>query len=273
MVTSIVKLLFLACLQYSGVNFAFRKINKGKIKTLMYHRITPDAKNLPFALAPDDLERQLVYLTKHFNVVSLTQSGEWVGLCRNRINVLLTFDDGFLDNYLYAYPLLKKYNVTGCFFLIAKCISSGCPPPGYSIDHVNGLPLIQTIGINQAKTMLANGMTIGSHSLEHLNFKELDFQAGIDDAIQSAELMRHLLQSQIRLFAFPWGCYRPGQLEKLSSFFGKIFTVEHGFNIPEDTVYCRSNISSLLQMYAVASGSLDYFRKLINMFTRNSASK
>ncbi len=71
-------------------------------------------------------EWQLSFLTKHFNIVSsdaLRQMKEGKGLSKS--SVLITFDDGYADNYVYAYPLLKKYSAKAILFIPTSKITNG----------------------------------------------------------------------------------------------------------------------------------------------------
>src|SRR5262249_60528769 len=59
---------------------------------------------------------------------------------------------------------------------------------------------------------------------------------------------------------FPWGRYRSGQPEVLAGSFSRVFTVEHGFNEPDDIVLRRNEAVSDLHLEAAISGSIDLFR-------------
>ena len=82
---------------------------------LYYHRI------LPFKGYDIDLstfEWQLSFLKKHFDIVGAEvfrkiKNGEKL----KRSSVLITFDDGYADNYVYAYPMLKKYGAKALLFI------------------------------------------------------------------------------------------------------------------------------------------------------------
>ena len=81
-----------------------------KILVLNYHKV--DRMNHPLSIPPADFEHQMAFLaqngyhtiTPHELYMAFTDGGD---LPTNP--VLITFDDGYADNYTYAYPLLKKY--------------------------------------------------------------------------------------------------------------------------------------------------------------------
>lgn len=112
---------------------AFYVISKKNIlarkgfKILAYHRIndTIDApKGMCVSIA--NFEKQLQWLRDNFTLVSLYEA---IGLLNNRQknfnNVLvITFDDGYKDNYTNAFPLLKKYGIPVTIFLSTGLIDS-----------------------------------------------------------------------------------------------------------------------------------------------------
>lgn len=98
------------------------------IPVLYYHRIgTPD--NISVSIPVTEFERQMAFLSrKGYQAISLSRFYRW--LCgREKIDfpaVCITFDDGFIDNLLYADPILKKYSFKAALFVATSLIR----PPG-----------------------------------------------------------------------------------------------------------------------------------------------
>jgi peptidoglycan/xylan/chitin deacetylase (PgdA/CDA1 family) len=99
------------------------------IPVVCYHSIGPVNKNwnrnfltleLPF------FEDQLRYFKEHFQPVFLKEywnmRSKKQPLIKNPI--VITFDDGFLDNWIWAYPLLKKYNLKATIFVCPELVDS-----------------------------------------------------------------------------------------------------------------------------------------------------
>ena len=92
----------------------------------MYHRVLPEAD--PFAigaLTVEQFRRQVEVLAQCFKVVSLEQL--ITGLAHGRLppgTACITFDDGYLDNYTFAYPILEQYNVPATIFLASDVIGT-----------------------------------------------------------------------------------------------------------------------------------------------------
>ena len=88
---------------------------------VMYHYVRP-IKNSRFpgikGLEASDFEEQASYFTKHNAIVSLNDVYDAIysGGALHPNALLLTFDDGYLDHYQYALPVLEKHEIKGCFY-------------------------------------------------------------------------------------------------------------------------------------------------------------
>jgi peptidoglycan/xylan/chitin deacetylase (PgdA/CDA1 family) len=102
---------------------------------LNYHRVG-NAADTPFdsgtfSATPEELDSQLAYLKRRFNMATLEEAlGMVDGNCEapRRTSVLITFDDGYLDNYTLAFPILRNHGVQGVFFLPTAFVGSGKLP-------------------------------------------------------------------------------------------------------------------------------------------------
>ncbi len=91
-------------------------VKKNEPIVLMYHRTLDE----PFinGVAPDEFEKQIAYICKHFNVIPIEQLIQDV--MSNSVkpySLALTFDDGHYDFYDNAWPILKKYNVPASLYV------------------------------------------------------------------------------------------------------------------------------------------------------------
>jgi peptidoglycan/xylan/chitin deacetylase (PgdA/CDA1 family) len=107
--------------------------SRGRVLILAYHRVLPaSAIGDQFVqpgmyVTPAVLETHVRFLRRHFRIISfgeflrLQESSRWepdVRYC------LITFDDGWLDNYTYAYPVLRRYGVPATIFVSTALVGS-----------------------------------------------------------------------------------------------------------------------------------------------------
>jgi peptidoglycan/xylan/chitin deacetylase (PgdA/CDA1 family) len=256
------KPLLFAALRLLGVNRLFRRLNRGRIKVLMYHHVTPDRSLFDNSVTPDQFERQLRHLKRHYNVMGMSQDGRWEGYDPDRVNVLVTFDDGFVDIVEGALPILQRVDVPAVFFIIAECARSGAPPD-FARKYGGTSDQLRTVGRAEIRHLLEAGMTIGSHSLSHRDFRALDERQALDDARGSRLVLEELCGEPVATFAFPWGYCTEDQKALMTGVYERVFLTDHGFCSPEDKIIPRNEVATPLHLEAAASGALDFVRRLL----------
>jgi peptidoglycan/xylan/chitin deacetylase (PgdA/CDA1 family) len=261
---SLIKTAFFIALELGQINKLFRFFNRGKVKVLMYHSITERSKFFDNAVAPDDFLRQIRYLRKHYHVVPASALNQQNAYVHDRVNVVITFDDGFKDNRTVATEILRREGLSAIFFAIADCLEQGDMPSFLRrrLGNAASAPAYRTINSADVAEMLSFGMVIGAHGVRHEDYSDLDYSHGIEDAAEAQRLVQMQIGVAIENFAFPWGRYRKGQETDLLSIYQRVFLTDHGFNAPSDRVMFRNEVSSISQLGAAASGSLDFFRDL-----------
>jgi peptidoglycan/xylan/chitin deacetylase (PgdA/CDA1 family) len=129
-------------LHWSGTTFLLGFLPaKDMLLVLNYHRIgNPDDDPFDpgvFSATGDQLNEQISYLKRHVSLVTLQEAQAFCdGTLREktaRCRVLITFDDGYLDNYEVAFPILRSNGVQGVFFLATSMVGS-CSVPWW--DHI-----------------------------------------------------------------------------------------------------------------------------------------
>lgn len=105
--------------------------NTNKLKVLAYHRVMDVDENYPFDIelisaSCRQFEEQIEYISKYYTAITLEQLVECVenDLSLPDNSILITFDDGFEDNFKNAFPILKRYNVPATIFISTGYISS-----------------------------------------------------------------------------------------------------------------------------------------------------
>lgn len=98
-----------------------RQYTQPKAAVLMYHQVAePDTDIWDLAVSPAHFEQQLRVLKRMGTVISTTELSERLhhGKLKRR-SIAITFDDGYLDNYLHARPLLTQHQLPATFFIVS----------------------------------------------------------------------------------------------------------------------------------------------------------
>lgn len=104
------------------------------IPVLMYHHVNEYRGDM-VTISPGDFEKQMAYIKQNFNAIHL---GEFLSYAEAgkkfpARTCVITFDDGYYDNFVYAYPVLKKYSLKATIFVITSRM--GEERKGYEIKN------------------------------------------------------------------------------------------------------------------------------------------
>lgn len=114
-----------------GVIKLCRPMIPGRLVVFNYHRIREDKPGRPHPFDDDvfgptaaEFIRQMKWLKRNVNVIS---ESDLIGHLRSGnslrgLNVLITFDDGYIDNYTLAYPVLKELRIPAIFFIASAMV-------------------------------------------------------------------------------------------------------------------------------------------------------
>lgn len=171
---------------------------------LCYHSVHPAA---PFASAtPELFDAQLKWLQEHCDVISLRDLDAARRELGERPLVALTFDDGYVDNYQFAFPRLRKRGLTATLFLTAGFIERDPMVVGRmgrlwgaAIDEVEALTWAQV------REMRDGGMEFGSHTWSHPNLTQLDDEVVGRELVTSREAIEAQLGEAVDALAYPFG--------------------------------------------------------------------
>jgi peptidoglycan/xylan/chitin deacetylase (PgdA/CDA1 family) len=230
----------------------------------MYHHVNWHAGDL-VTLTPEDFEKHLQILSQK-GVETLFLDGV-VEYLRGRMSlsqpaVALTFDDGHLDNWVYAFPLLKKYQMKATIFVITSWMGEEKKRPQWNPDgrmakELPQIPLHRAakrkaaegdssvaLSWEEARAMEATGLVdIQSHTHFHRDYffsggknLKLDPQKRellIADLARSKTLTEDRLKKKCRYLSWPWGKYDAEALAMAKELgFEAMVTTEKGVNFP-----------------------------------------
>ncbi len=183
-----------------------RKRHVKEIPVLMYHRVTngvPPGSKFGIYVTTEDLDKQLGYLRrKQFTTLTLFDIQNIIR--GNRIfprkPVVLTFDDGYEDNFQNLFPLLMKYEMKAVIFLIGN--------PEVTTNHwdvLHGEPEVRLLNDNQIAQMRSYGIEFGSHTMNHNKLTDISFQQARNEIVQSKKIIERRIGTEIISFAYPYG--------------------------------------------------------------------
>jgi peptidoglycan/xylan/chitin deacetylase (PgdA/CDA1 family) len=264
---NVLKNAFFVVLECCGVNALFRHLNRGRIKVLMFHSISKSGLYFNNSVSESGFVHQLKYLSKYYSILKLSQEGNVSGYDPQKVNVLLTFDDGFIDNYTTAAPILAQSGLSGVYFVLGECLLNGSTPQFIKsrFGQLSTNEAYSTFMTKEARKMIEMGMTIGSHGQQHLDYSKIPFDDGLKDASDAKTNIENEIGMPVALFAFPWGKFQERHLDELKTVYQRIFTTQHGFNNPDDFVFYRNEIANTPHLWCATSGALDFF---IRVFRR-----
>ena len=223
----------------SAVRAEIKKINSVEVPIIMYHSILKD-ENMwnDYVLSPVELEKDLVWLRENdYKTVFINDIVEFVngGNELPKKSVVLTFDDGFYNNYYYVFPLLKKYNAKATISIVGSYSEFAC-------EEANPQPAYSYLDWDNINEMRKSGLVeFANHSY---NLHSLDNRRGtVKDKGESYENYRHVLLTDIfknqhliedfcgftpNIFTYPYGltCEAGERLIKNSGFNATLGTEE-----------------------------------------------
>lgn len=122
--------------------FLRRKLTRSQVAILMYHRVSLKKDDWSYeSLSPQAFESQMEYFCREYEILSLDDLAQYILQGKNLPHkaVVITFDDGYRDNYLYAYPILKKHHIPATIFITTGHIGTGklfwWDKVSYAIQH------------------------------------------------------------------------------------------------------------------------------------------
>jgi len=151
-------------------------MSKKPVPVFMFHTVgVPNKKwKWNYLTTPYDVfEDELIYLKKHgYNTIHLAELEEYIKFDAKipDKSVILTFDDGYVDNYIFAYPLLKKYGFKGTIFVNPDFVDQRGLVRDRLDENLNVIKQETTgfLSWEEMRIMEADGtIDIQSHALTH----------------------------------------------------------------------------------------------------------
>ncbi len=173
--------------------------NNESVPVLMYHSIGK-AKFNPYVVSTDRFNLDMQYLNENgFTTLSTDELYDFMANNKPipKKSVLITFDDGYEDNYTNAFPILKKYNFKATIFVITSTIDKS--------KHY--------LSSAQLKEMQSNGIDIESHTNLHDKLGTYSYDAQIKTLKISKQYIEKTLNKTVKYISYPFGSYNSDTLK------------------------------------------------------------
>jgi len=172
------------------------------VPILVYHRVVhikPSASQHGIWVEAKNFRRQMRLLhLMGFKTISLDMLASIDKFPKKPI--IITFDDGYLDNYLYAFPILKKYGFTATIFLVKGQIGGV-----NQWDILPGEEAIRLLSINEIQEMSEYGISFGGHTITHPHLLQLSRDKAFEEIVQCKKDLEGIIQQEVTTFCYPYG--------------------------------------------------------------------
>jgi len=207
----LLKLIDIACisiLPFLYIKFLLTK--SPRICVLVYHKTSPDRyiDDKSWNVTPETFSWQMEVLAKFgFRGIKIDELLKFIH-GKEKISeraVCISFDDGYKDNYIYAYPILRQNNLPGSFFIVSKYIGSST-----SFPWLNENPAHLPLSWDKITEMRGGNMEFFSHSHGHTDFSKMSPASMEEDISTSLKTIEEKLATGSRQgFVCPFGIWGP----------------------------------------------------------------
>lgn len=206
----------------------YENISEVKIPVLMFHSIKSNGKN-DLIISPVEFQRKMKWLKdNNYSTLSMDELYSMLKTGKNvpERPIVLTFDDGYDDNYTNAYPILKNYNFKATVFLVTNNIGAR----GY-------------LKSEQIKEMSSNKIDFQSHTARHQELNTLSYKEQLNELKKSKAAIEDLINKNADALCYPVGKYNAATINAAKEAGYKMcFTTKPGFSKINDGIYTLTRV-------------------------------
>lgn len=215
------------------------------VPIFMYHFVRDDTGDYEYPenmVKPETLRAQLQYIKDNgYETIYKDDIGRLEYFNKP---VWLTFDDGWEDFYLNAFPLFKEYNMKASYYVITDLIGT----PGY-------------VKLEQLKEMKESGLIdIQSHTVTHPRLATLNASEVYNELSESKKFLKENLEIESNVICYPYGSYDDNVIS-----ISKEVGYQYGLAMSGGVYHSNKhiNVYQIPRIYANRSMSIDTFASYI----------
>lgn len=200
--------------------------------TLMYHSISEQKSRPDWPWA--------VTLTQFIKHLDILQHYGWTTITYRELHnpaelpprsVVITFDDGYADNYA-AFIALAERGMTASWYIVSNDIGRAA---SWAVNPDPSLPILNS---TQLQEMSNAGMAIGSHTCSHSRLNTVDKSKLKHEIEDSKKALEDLLGQEVASFAYPYGLFDDNTVEAVrAAGYKTAFTTQTGWTLLESDPY------------------------------------
>ncbi len=178
-----------------------------RVPILVYHSVRPhiageSSYQETYDITPELLRKHLIYLKENeYTAISFNTLADRFdkGILLPEKPIILTFDDGWKNQYEYAFPLLREFHTTATFFIFTNAVNRG--------HHITW---------GQLREMRDAGISIEAHTKTHPYLKKINDTEELSREIAgSKKILEEELGIAVTSFAYPFGQYDDVSIAKV----------------------------------------------------------
>ena len=225
---------------------------------LMYHSIEVD---VPWAVPAAMFRKQMLRLKEDFRIVPF---GRLPAECQRPPGsgnvIAITFDDGRLDNYVHALPILEDVGVKATFFIITSAIGGTFTFTGYQSPMMDE---------SQLREVASLGHEIAAHGVSHARLDCIPLPDAFSELVNSKRHLEDLIGMPVPSMAYPFGEFNRAVRDcAAEAGYTCSGTAKHGLITPKSDwlqlprVNINPNLGSGLYFRAQASHAMELYERL-----------
>lgn len=248
------------CIESFGIAYVYRFFSSRKrnlVRIVAFHDVTQLAW----------FENTISYIQDRYHVIS-PDDFHMKKFVPEKINVLITFDDGYKSWVTQVLPILEKYRIQGLFFInsgLLDTVESHGDVALFERTYLE-IGMHEPLSWDDATVLLKGGHTIGGHTVHHKSLSSLSQPEMQEEILRDKQRIETKLGSTLIDFAYPFGTYKDYSRESLEvaqrAGYTYVYTAEPGFVSPDNGHSARTLFEEGQSVHVIrrwVEGSYDIF--------------